>query len=224
MTASIHDSITKVKGSFEKTQNGILKLISAGIPLQISCPIMKQNKDSFMDVLKWGKENNIGVLTDYVIFAAYDHSNNNLINRLSVEEVGEAVDKQLDANYVEFLCQNAKEKNALTGEDSICSICRYNFCVSSEGYVFPCVGWQTNIIGNLNHQTIKEIWESSKEIKKLRTIKRNSFPKCVTCKDRGYCTVCMMSNANETNNAFEVSEFHCRVAAMIHSKVDAFLI
>ena len=42
MDPSVHDSITKVKGSFDKTKNGVLKLLSAGIPLQISCPIMKQ--------------------------------------------------------------------------------------------------------------------------------------------------------------------------------------
>lgn len=222
MVPSVHDSITKVKGSFEKTKDGILKLLSVGIPLQISCPIMKQNKDSFVDVLKWGIKHNIGVLTDYVIFAAYDHSKNNLSNRLSLKEVGEAVEKQLNVEYVDMLRANAKEKNALTGEDPICSICRYNFCVSAEGKVFPCVGWQDNTIGNLKCQTIKEIWESSEEIKKLRTIKRNSFPKCVTCKDRGHCTVCMMSNSNENNDAFKVNEFHCKVASMVHSKVDSF--
>ena len=84
MDPSVHDSITKVKGSFDKTKNGVLKLLSAGIPLQISCPIMKQNKDSFIDVVKWGNKNNIAVLVDYVIFAAYDNSNCNLINRLSL--------------------------------------------------------------------------------------------------------------------------------------------
>ena len=222
MVPSVHDSITKVKGSFEKTKEGILKLLSVDIPLQISCPVMKQNKDSFMDVLKWGSKNNIAVSPDYVIFAAYDHSNKNLLNRLSLEEVGEIVEKQLNVEYVDMLREIAKEKNALTGEDPICSICRYNFCVSAEGDVFPCVGWQTNTMGNLKYQTIKEILESSDEIKRLRTIKRDSFPKCVTCKDRGYCTVCMMSNWNENNDAFMVNDFHCKVASIIHSKVDSF--
>lgn len=222
MSPSIHDSVTKVKGSFEKTKNGILKLLSAGIPLQICCPIMKQNKDSFMDVIKWGGENNIGVSTDYVIFAAFDQLNENLSNRLSLEEVEEAVEKQLSTEYVDILSEIAKEKSSLTGDDPICSICRYNFCVSAKGHVFPCVGWQTKIIGNLKNQTIKEVWESSEAIKQLRNIKRESFPKCVSCADREYCTVCMMSNSNENGDAFTVNEFHCKVASMIHSKVDSF--
>lgn len=225
MDPSVHDSITKVKGSFDKTKNGVLKLLSAGIPLQISCPIMKQNKDSFIDVIKWGNKNNIAVLVDYVIFAAYDNSNCNLINRLSLEEVGEAVDKQISEEYVNALCEIAKEKNILTENDPICSICRYYFCISAEGDVFPCVGWQTNKIGNLNKQTIKEIWETSKEIQRLRQIKRERFPKCVVCKDRGYCTVCMMSNANENSDgdAFRVNDFHCKVASLIHDKIDSYI-
>lgn len=80
MDPNIHDSITKVKGSFEKTKNALLKLKASNVPVQISCPIMKQNKESFIDVIEWGNKNGILVLTDYVIFAAYDHSNCNLSN------------------------------------------------------------------------------------------------------------------------------------------------
>ena len=47
MNPEIHDEITQMKGSFEKTKNAILKLIENDIPLQISCPIMKQNKDCY---------------------------------------------------------------------------------------------------------------------------------------------------------------------------------
>ncbi len=225
MDPKIHDSITKINGSFEKTKTNLLKLCSAGIPVQISCPIMKQNKKTFIDVVNWGNSHNIGVSTDYVIFAAYDHSNTNLSNRLSIEEVSAAVDKQLSDDYVNVLCDIAAEKETLTAESPICPICRYNFCVSAEGEVFPCVGWQTNIIGNLNVQSVKEIWETSKEIRALREVKRKSFPKCVSCKDKGYCTVCMMSNSNENpdGNAFCVNEYHCKVSSIIHNKVKAYL-
>jgi uncharacterized radical SAM superfamily Fe-S cluster-containing enzyme len=41
MIPNIHDEITQMKGSFEKTKNAILRLIDNDIPLQISCPIMK---------------------------------------------------------------------------------------------------------------------------------------------------------------------------------------
>jgi len=46
MDATVHDSITKLSGSFEKTKAGILRLCDENIPVQISCPIIKQNKDN----------------------------------------------------------------------------------------------------------------------------------------------------------------------------------
>lgn len=223
MNPEVHDNITKMKGSLKKTKSSVLKLLDLGIPVQISCPIMKQNKESFADVVKWGKDHNITVATDYVIFASYDHTNCNLVNRLSLEEVREVFDSQLTKDYADYLYDSAKEKYALTGDDSICSICRYYLCVSAEGDVFPCVGWQTKKIGNLFKNSVKEIWENSNEIKCLREIKRNSFPKCLSCEDRGYCTVCMMSNSNENKDgdAFKINEFHCEVAAMMHSRVES---
>lgn len=223
MDSKVHDAITKVQGSLDKTKAGVLKLLKAGIPVQISCPIMKQNKDSFTGVIKWGNGNNISVAIDYVIFAAYDHTNCNLVNRLSLDEVRDAFDKQLTKEYAGYLYDAAKEKYAMTENDPICSICRYYFCVSAEGDVFPCAGWQTNKIGSLFDKSVKEIWENSKDIKRLREIKRKCFPKCVSCEDRGYCTVCLMSNSNENSDGdeFKINDFHCNVAAMMHSRVES---
>lgn len=225
MDATVHDSITKLKGSFEKTKAGILQLCDEGIPVQISCPIIKQNKDSYVDVLHWGWAHNIAVATEPVIFAAYDHSGCNLENRLSIEEVDDVLTVQMQEGYAETIRKTAKDKEKLTGNDPICSVCRYSFCVMANGKVFPCVGWQNNVIGDLNHQTVQEIWETSEKIKELRQIRWSRFPQCVNCKDRGYCTVCMMWNSNENadGDPFRINEYRCNVAAITHSKADRIL-
>lgn len=44
MGANVHDSITTVEGSFEKTKANILQLLDNNVPVQINCPIMKQNQ------------------------------------------------------------------------------------------------------------------------------------------------------------------------------------
>lgn len=225
MNPVIHDSITKVKGSFEKTKASILKLIKNAIPVQISCPIMKQNKDTYRDVIMWGKSYNIAVFTDNVIFASYDHTNKNLENRLSEKEVEEVFDAQLTKEYAIALQELAMEKCKLTEDAPICSVCRYYICVSAKGEVFPCVGWQSYIVGNLNTVSLREIWENSPKVRQLRQIKRSAFSKCVTCEDRGYCTICMMSNCNENHDGdfYKVNDFHCKVASMTHKKVENIL-
>lgn len=225
MDATIHDSITKQEGSFKKTKDGLLRLYNAGIMVQISCPVLKQNKDTFIDVVRYSRANHIAVSIEPVIFATYDHSCSNLINRLSLEEVEEAIEKQLPDGYAEMMHKNAQESYKLQGNDFICSVCRHSVCIAPNGKVFPCVGWSTNIIGDTNQQSLREIWNNSDEIKRLRQIKRNQFSQCVTCEDRGYCKICMMCNSNENadGNAFRINEFRCHVAAITHGKVDAYL-
>ena len=224
MNPVVHDGITKLQGSLEKTIDGLKKIMKAKIPVQISCPVMTQNKDDFVNVIRWGYDNNISVAVEPVIFASYDHTGDNLSNRLSLEEIGKAFDYELAEGYAETISNLAKEKESLKEDDPICSICRYSFCISVTGEVYPCVGWQSNVIGTLDNQNLNEIWENSDKIKYLRKIKRKDFMKCVDCKDRGYCTVCMMSNSNENQDgdAFRVNEFHCNVAKLKHEKLDVY--
>lgn len=225
MHPEVHDNITKKAGSLVKTLESVCKLISKGIPVQISCPIMKQNKTDFMEVVKWGKNKNISVLTDYIIFATYDHSNSNLVNRLSLDEVEHAFKMQLSEAYAKEIKDNASKKENLSENEPVCSICRYFFCISAEGNVFPCVGWQSKIIGNVRNQKIKDLWEKSEEANKLRNVKRKQFPKCLVCKNRGYCTICMMSNSNESKEGdiFKIEKYHCDVASLIHKNTDIYL-
>lgn len=221
MNPVVHDSITNLPGSFEKTMAGILRLCKESIPVQISCPIIKQNKDSYVDVLHWGREHNIAVVIEPVIFAVYDHSGSNLKNRLSLEEIEDVITLQMQEGYAESIRNIAEDKEKMTKDDPICSVCRYSFCVSAGGKVFPCAGWQNNVIGDLNHQSVQEIWENSEKIQELRQIKRSQFLQCVDCKDRGYCTVCMMWNSNENldSDPFKINTYRCSVAAITHSKV-----
>jgi len=87
-----HDAITTLPGSFGKTKNAILKLIENDIPLHVSCPTMKGNKDDFKDVLAWCHEHKIRAQTDYIMMAQYNHETENLANRLSVEEAGKVIE------------------------------------------------------------------------------------------------------------------------------------
>ena len=43
MNPDIHDAITMSRGSLQKTMDGVISLVECGIPVQISCPIMKTN-------------------------------------------------------------------------------------------------------------------------------------------------------------------------------------
>ena len=218
MDANIHDAITQIRGSFEKTKNTILKLQENDIPLQISCPIMKQNINSYSDVIDWGKAHNINVGSDYVIIARYDHTTQNLNNRLSINDVEEIINQKIidDPHYLELIEKEAENKKDMNPDDIVCSVCYSSICIADNGNVYPCAGWQDYVVGNVNETSLISIWNNSIRIKYLRGLRKRDFPKCIRCPENEFCTMCMVRNANEhpLGDPLVVNEYFCDIARL----------
>jgi radical SAM protein with 4Fe4S-binding SPASM domain len=221
MDPDIHDSITKLPGSFEKTKSAILKLIENNIPVQISCPTMKQNKNCYKDVLSWAHENKCRAQTDFIMIARYDHSTDNLDNRLSLEETGDVTTDIVNNDIVyqqrilspEFESMYTDHKDV--SNDLICGVCTSTLCMISNGNVYPCSGWQDYILGNVTETPLKEIWGNSPKVKYLRSLRKKDFPECLNCEDKEFCSLCMVRNANEANgDIFKINKHFCKVAAL----------
>ncbi|MBY0384821.1 radical SAM protein, partial [bacterium] len=177
MNSHIHDEITQMKGSFEKTKIAILKLIENDIPLQISCPIMKQNKNCYYDVINWAKKHKIHVGDDYGIIARYNHTTQNLSCRLSINEIKEVIDEKVanDVKYLEQMEMVAEEKKNISSNDFVCSVCHSSICIADNGNVYPCAGWQDYNVGNVKETSLKDIWNNSEKIQYLRGLRRKEF-------------------------------------------------
>jgi radical SAM protein with 4Fe4S-binding SPASM domain len=220
MNPDIHDSITKLPGSFYKTRDAIFKLIENDIPLQISCPTMKQNKNCYVDVLNWAHEHRVRALTDYIMMAKYDHTNDNLDNRLSLDEV-ETVINDIIKNDTEYQNEmwttdtDIADKRDMRN-DLVCGVCVSSICMGADGNVYPCPGWQNYVVGSVKEQNLKDIWENAPRVKYLRGLRKKDFPKCLTCTDKSFCAICMVRNANENpeGDPLKINEHFCKVAAL----------
>jgi radical SAM protein with 4Fe4S-binding SPASM domain len=218
MDPEIHDSITQINGSFEETKKGILALVKNDIPLQISCPIMKQNKNSYKDVVEWAIERNIHVGDYYGILARYNHTTSNLSCRLSIDEVKELVKSKFedDPNYFSRLEAEVESKKNIMPNDFVCSVCSSSLCMTDNGNVYPCAGWHDFVVGNVKENSLMEIWGKSEKIRYLRGLRNRDFPKCVDCADREFCTICMVRNATEspTGDPFDVNDYFCSITKL----------
>ncbi len=219
-----HDAITKLPGSFEKTKASILKLIENDLPLHVSCPTMKGNKDDFGDVLRWCHEHKIRAQTDYIMMAQYNHETENLANRLSVEEAGNVI-KSIMADDIDY--QNVIlapdfvkrcNENQFNPERRLCGVGISTCCMVANGNVYPCAGWQEMVLGNLNENSLQDIWDNSEKIKWLRSLKMKDLGngECCKCDKAAFCAPCMVRNANEssTGNPLEINRHFCAVAAI----------
>jgi radical SAM protein with 4Fe4S-binding SPASM domain len=218
MDPNIHDAITQMKGSFEKTKNAILKLVENDIPLQISCPIMKQNKNCYEEVIRWAEKYKIQVGDDYGIIARYNHTTQNLSCRLSINELRKIIIDRVenDANYLEQIEKEVEKKKDMTPNDFVCSVCHSSICITDNGDVYPCAGWQSYVVGNVKETPLNDIWDNSPKVQYLRGLRRKDFAECVQCSDREFCTMCMVRNANENTygDPLVVNEYFCNIAKL----------
>jgi len=220
MNHDIHDSITKLPGSFYKTRDNILRLIENDIPLRISCPTMKRNKNCFTDVLKWAKAHKIRAETDYIMMARYDHTCDNLDNRLALDEVGKVINGiiEYDQSYKdELLSANFTDVESRDlSNDFVCGACIDSICMVSNGNIYPCAGWQGYVCGNVYDTPLKEIWEKSPKVQYIRNLRKKDFPECTSCVDKSFCAMCMVRNANENaeGDPLKINEHFCKVAKL----------
>lgn len=228
MNPEVHDSITTIKGSQEITKKNIIKLIENNIPVQINCPVMKQNKDDFDEVVKWGQGYKCSVVVDYLIMARCDRSTDNLKNRLSSNELEQVITKLLNSDIVFQTNIKNRDESKLgkhDGNERVCGVGLTSLCMISNGDVYPCVGWHKCVLGNLNKTTLDDIWNNSSQIKYLRELRMKDFKKCDGCPDYDYCLMCMSRNSNEDPNGdiFNIPQVTCDAAKIHHKTVEEYL-
>lgn len=230
MDSEIHDKITQAPGSHKKTIHAIEKLIANDIPIQIHCPIMRQNKTSYKDVLRWATDRKISAVPDYVMMARYDRSNDNLDNRLRLDEIEPLVRDILsgDKAYRERICR-ADFDAALSRDvcdEPICGVCISAISMVANGNLYPCAGWQSFVLGNIKERSLRDIWDNAEPVQYLRGIRKKDFPDCIKCQDRNFCAMCLVRNANEspTGNLFDTNKHFCEVAALNRKVVENWLL
>ncbi len=216
-----HDHITGVSGSHKRTTKSIMRLIDAAIPVQISCPTMRTNYRSYQNVARWASSLGLKSQTDFIIMARHNGSTDNLEERLNAVETEELIRSMIHSDPT---IRDMLEKPPLVRlpehedpEAVVCSVGMHSLSMAANGTCYPCAGWQSMVIGDLRTELLADIWRSSPALNRLRGIKRKSFPDCLTCKDRDYCAICFVRNANEAGgDPMAINPLFCKVAEANH--------
>lgn len=218
MNPKTHDAITKVTGSFIKTKSAIEKLVDSDIPVTISCPILKANKKDYKDILDYAHSLGIKAQTDFILMAKENLDTSNLVNRITLDDAAIIIRWILDNNRMDtddFVKRsNAQNKGEIPNENiPLCAAGVNNLCITSNGDAYPCSGWQAYKAGNLEEHPLKDIWDNSPILKKLRSIRRSDFPQCVQCEASEFCSICMARNHNESGgDPFKINPHFCEIA------------
>lgn len=205
VSPNVHDKITKKKGSLAETLSAIDKLRSEGIAVQIASPVMLQNKDDVVNVMRFAKEKGLLLRTNSCILPTTDGDESFIkASTLSLEQKRIMLCDMLEAdraftkNILLELNDNSNElyKNPKDFmNSSLCSAGIKNCSISIDGNVYPCPEWPSYILGNIYENTLSEIWYNNPLLSLIRRInKQKNYPECLKCKAIDYCKRCLKLN------------------------------
>lgn len=219
MDGEVHDSITKVKGSYAKTRAAIEHLVMEHIPVMISCPLMKANSNSYHDILEYAHCLGIKAQTDFILMGEENLSTENLTNRISLSETENVIREILHnagVDSADSISDTAQPNSvSLKLTQPVCAAGITNLCIDADGIVYPCNGWQGFKAGNLYKESLSDIWLKSTALKELRSITRASFKECTNCDAIDYCSICMARNYNESNgDHLKINPHFCEIAKL----------
>jgi len=185
----VHDAITKVKGSLERSLNAIRFLNSYGLKVIIANVLMVQNRQDYPGVRALAAEIGVECTLDPTITPKMDGDRSVLnlnVDRLALEQVFR--DQSLVGNVAEF-CATSQKPDDDAMESLPCSAGHTSCYISPYGDVYPCVQFPLPS-GNIRSQKFIDIWRNSTQLTEVRSIRLGDLPSCSKCVHGSTCTRC----------------------------------
>jgi AdoMet-dependent heme synthase len=185
----IHDAITKLPHSFERTVRAICFLRDQRLRVTIANVLMTSNSADQSGVQALAAELGVHYTLDPTITPMMDGDTSVLSLRIPGEELpGVFRNPALVSNQEEF-CAPPKPPSDDDLEGYSCSA-GHSFCyISPYGDVFPCVQFPLPT-GNIRRQKFLDIWDLSPEMREVRSIQAKDLTVCSSCSHVASCSRC----------------------------------
>lgn len=205
MNPNIHDNITGVEGSHNKTLSVIKKLTECKINVKVVCPQLSYNFGSYKDVKNFTKSINQRYSTSC-------HFINNKENNNIEAKACSACIKQF---YMDTVKQDSPVGKFTSDDNYICNAGINTLSFTPKLDVLPCVG-VNYIFGNYNEKSLKELLKTTIDDFKQK-FKRNNLLECHKHEYCKFCFYCLIHTCSD-RGFLTKSEFLCE-DAKIHYEV-----
>ncbi len=187
--AEVHDAITKLPHSFERTISAIRFLHAQGLRVTMANVLMNGNFDDHAGVQQLAAELGVLYTLDPTITPMMDGNTDVLALRIPGEELPQLFrNSTLVANPEEFCALPVPVTDADL-EGYSCSAGHSACYISPYGDVFPCVQFPLPT-GNVREQKFLDIWNYSPQMTEVRSIKVKDLTTCSSCSHAGSCSRC----------------------------------
>ena len=206
----LHDAITLVKGSFEKSVRAIRLLRAAGIPVIAKSPLMRNTAPHWREIEALAKQLGCEYQFDLSITAKNDGKLSPLAHRVDDSEVL----KDIFSSRYYKLYVGDEPMSTMTGpspEASLCGAGASGLAVSPDGTIRPCIG--LNIaLGQWPQNSLGEVWHKSPFFAEFGAIKLRDISPCNTCPELAFCSRCPGAWLAEHGDFRKPSPYTCELA------------
>ena len=223
----VHDAITKVPGSLQRTLAAIPLLLEQGLQVKLACPLMRENLLAYRGVMALAEKIGVPYVLDLTITPMLDGNEGPLAHRIPVSSLLPVMQySKLNACATRPTAEAPlamKEYPATLGsavssgieseayEDLPCSAGHNSCYISPYGDVFPCVQLP-QAAGNLRRKRFNEIWHHAPQLERLRGVRESQLPVCSRCEIRNYCERCPGLALMEGGDLLGAYERACELA------------
>ena len=222
---AVHDAITKVPGSLQRTLAAIPILLQHGLQVKLACPLMRENLLAYRGVMALAEKLGVPYILDLTITPMMDGSSGPLAHRASVSSLLPVLqDARLEACKPQPTSATARPESvgplgsavsrgieSPAYQDLPCSAGHNSCYISPYGDVFPCVQLP-QAAGNLRREKFDDIWYHAPQLERLRAIRESQLPVCSRCEIRSYCERCPGLALMEGGNLLGAYERACALA------------
>jgi AdoMet-dependent heme synthase len=185
----VHDAISKLPHSFERTMRAIRFLRDQGLRVTIANVLMTANLSDHSQLQKLAAAMGVHYTVDPTITPMMDGDTSVLSLRISGKELAEIFRNPALVPNMEEFCAPPQAPTADDLEGYPCSAA-HSFCyISPYGDVFPCVQFPLPS-GNVRKQKFLDIWNLSPQLKEVRSIQAKHLTVCSSCSHVGSCSRC----------------------------------
>lgn len=210
-----HDAFREVKGSWQRTMDGIKRAVKAGMDVGIASTITKLNLEELDDIyhlalllgvrkffafnfVPTGRGKEAALIDpspqerEEMLRKIFKYINEGRIAVCATApQLGRVCYASPDIPVVMHYAMRTRNRSAKHIAEYLggCGAGRIYCCVQPDGKVTPCVFMEDLVVGDLRKQSLQEIWEEAELFKVLRD-RDNLKSHCGVCEYREVCGGC----------------------------------
>jgi AdoMet-dependent heme synthase len=187
--ADVHDAVTLLPGSLQRSLDAIRFLKAHGLKVIIANVLMTYNAGDYAKVRSLAADLGVECTLDPTITPMMDGDRSVLSLGVDQNALREVFRDEELVGDAESFCAIAPELGQDDLEATPCSAGHTACYVSPYGDVFPCVQFPLPT-GNVRRERFIEIWRHSTQMNEVRSIRVKDLPTCSSCTHASSCSRC----------------------------------